>query len=229
MTSGKSFNCSIGILSIFFLFFQIANIHAQQSWAHILGGSNLDSASVGQQTSDGGYVIAGYTRSFGAGLEDMWILKLDAGGNANWQKSYGGSGSDIANSMRQTSDGGYIVAGSTRSFSAGADDMWILRLDSFGNVVWQKAFGGTSSESAYSVQQTSDGGFIVAGRTYSVGAGLADVWVIKLNSFGAITWQKVYGGPANDWAYSIYQTTTVDMPLQAIQNHMVPAWLMHGF
>ena len=136
------------------------------SWQKTYGGSGYEYAYSIQQTSDGGYIVAGDTSSFGAGDDDMWILKLDQDGTVSWQKTYGGvSGDDHAHSIQQTTDGGYIVAGYTDVLWGWRSDMWILKLDQTGNVSWQKTYGGTDFDEAYSIQQTSDGGYIVAGTT----------------------------------------------------------------
>jgi hypothetical protein len=111
--------------------------------------------------------VAGQTYSFGAGSWDFWVLKLDALGNVTWQKTYGGTNTDVAESAQQTLDGGFVVAGRTGSFSAGGSDFWVLKLDALGNVSWQKTYGGADSDSAYSIQQTLDGGYILAGHTFS--------------------------------------------------------------
>ncbi|MFA5778239.1 MAG: hypothetical protein WC870_01990, partial [Candidatus Paceibacterota bacterium] len=171
------------------------------SWAQTYGGVGWgDVAYSVQQTVDGGYVVAGST-SFGAGSNDFWVLKLDPSGNITWEKTYGGVGSDIAYSIQQTTDGGYVVAGISNF------DYWILKLDSAGAITWQKTYGGASGDTAKSIQQTADGGYIIAGETYSFGAGSnEDYWVLKLDSAGAITWQKTYGGAGTDYAKSIQQT-----------------------
>jgi hypothetical protein len=177
-------------------------------WAKTYGGSSQDWASSAdsiQQTSDGGYIVVGDTYSFGAGNGDFWVLKLDTNGNMQWQKTYGGSGNDYASSIQQTSDGGYIVAGVTPSFGAGDYDIWVLKLDTNGNVQWQNTYGGSNDDEAYSIQQTLDNGYIVGGYTYSFGAGFSDVWVLKLDANGNVLWQKTYGGSSNDWAESIQQ------------------------
>ncbi|MDD5224299.1 MAG: hypothetical protein PHE84_09925 [bacterium] len=160
-----------------------------------------------QQTSDGGYILAGETTSFGAGGTDFWVLKLNPDGTVAWQKTYGGTGGDYPYSIQQTSDGGFVIAGHTTSFGAGGYDAWVLKLNPDGTVAWQKAFGGTDVEKAFSIQQTSDGGFIIAGYTKSFGAGNYDAWVLKLNSDGTMAWQKAYGGTWEDHSYSIQQTS----------------------
>jgi uncharacterized delta-60 repeat protein len=174
-------------------------------WNKTYGGIKDDYVYSIQQTSDGGYIVAGETSSFGAGQEDIWVLKLALDGTVEWQKTYGGGSSDRAYSIQQTIDGGYIVAGSTTSFGAGLTDFIVLKLFSDGAVEWQKTYGGSKNESARSIQQTVDGGYIVAGETGSFGTGEEDIWVLKLFSDGSIEWQKTYGGRFSDRAYSIQQ------------------------
>ncbi len=149
------------------------------------GGAGTD-GGIALQTSDGGYLLAGSTNSFGAGGFDAWVLKLDSTGTITWQKTYGGTG-DESGTIRQTSDGGYILAGFTKSFGAGGSDAWLLKLTSTGTITWQKTYGGTGDDFAASVQQTSDGGYVVGGFTASFGAGGQDFWVLKVDSGGSIT------------------------------------------
>jgi len=180
------------------------------TWQKAYGGSGSEYAHSIQQTKDNGYIVTGYTSSFGAGNTDFWILKLDESGDISWQKIYGGSDSDHPHSICQTSDGGYIVAGYTHSFGASIGDfpdLWVLKLDSNGNISWQKTYGGSHSEYADSIKQTIDGGYIVAGRTYFFGAGNADFWVLKLDENGDVVWEKTYGGSDPEHAYSIQQTS----------------------
>lgn len=175
-------------------------------WMKSYGGGNTEYAKSIQQTFDGGYIVAGLTYSFGAGDQDAWILKLDANGSVQWQKTYGGSNSDYILSIQQTSDGGYVAAGVTSSFGSGSEDAWILKLNSSGNILWQKSFGGAGADYAGSAQQTSDGGYIVAGTSTSFGAGSQDGWLLKLDADGNIQWQKTYGGTSQDFIESIQQT-----------------------
>jgi hypothetical protein len=177
------------------------------AWQKTYGGASSDSANSIQQTTDGGFVVAGRTASFGAGGGDSWLLKLDASGNVAWQKTYGGTNNDSANSIQQTTDGGFIVSGYTYSFGPGSGDFWVLKLDASGNVVWQKVWGGADGDIAESAQQTTDGGYVVAGATWSFGAGGYDAWLLRLDALGNVTWQKTYGGASFDRARSIQQTT----------------------
>jgi ribosomal protein S11 len=183
------------------------NPMSARSFAKTYGGTYRDYASSVQQTSDGGYIVAGGTTSFGAGLSDVFLVKTDASGNIIWAKTYGGTNSDWAFSVQQTSDGGYIVAGRTYSFGAGEDDAFLVKTDASGNIIWAKTYGGTGYDNASSVQQTSDGGYIVAGWTYSFGAGDYDIFLIKTDANGNIIWAKTYGGTDDDRAYSVQQTS----------------------
>jgi uncharacterized delta-60 repeat protein len=177
------------------------------TWARTYGGGDEDFAYSIRQTSDGGYIVAGKTGSFGAGHGDIWVLKLNASGDVVWQKTYGGRDYEEAYSIQQTTDGGYIVSGRTGSFGAGHADIWVLKLNASGDVVWQKTYGGRDYEEAFSIQQTTDGGYIVAGVTGSFGAGEDDIWVLKLNARGDVVWQKTYGGRYGDWAFCTQQTS----------------------
>jgi hypothetical protein len=176
-------------------------------WAKTYGGIGYDEAYSVQQTSDGGYIVAGATYSFGAGGSDIFLIKTYANGNVQWAKTYGGTDNDWAFSVQQTSGGGYIVAGWTRSFGAGDNDVLLVKTDAFGNIQWAKTYGGTGDDRAFSVQQTSGGGYIVAGNTYSFGVGDNDVFLIKTNASGNLQWAKTYGEVGYDEAYSVQQTS----------------------
>ncbi len=175
-------------------------------WAKTYGGTGDDLAYSIQQTINGGYVAAGSTNSFGTGNYDSWVLKLDVNGGIVWQKTYGGTGDDYVNFIRQNANGGYIMAGKTGSFGAGGYDVWLLRLYSDGAIRWQKSYGGAADEFASSIRQTSDGAYIMAGSTNSFGAGGYDAWLLRLYADGTIRWQKTYGSTGDDYGSSIQQT-----------------------
>jgi len=192
---------------------------------HCYGGFYDETGYSVRQTSDGGYITAGSTTSNDGDvsgfhdLVDAWVFKTDASGNLQWQKCLGGSMYDRFDSVRQTSDGGYIVAGRTSSNDGdvsgnhGEMDFWVVKLDTAGDILWQKCLGGSLAESAYSITQNSDGGYIVTGSTssndgdVSGNTGSSDLWVVCLDSSGNIEWQKCMGGMKGDRGYSVRQTS----------------------
>lgn len=177
-------------------------------WGKTYGGSRSDIFEDIQQTADDGYVVAGWTYPAGPSRTDGWILKLNGNGDIDWQKTYGGEENNYAYSIRQTLDGGYVIAGSidVDPNHDGDYDFWIVKLGHNGDIIWQKAYGGIDDDFAYSVQQTLDGEYIVVGITSSFGAGDRDVWILKLDPDGDIIWQKTYGGSDDDRAYSVQHT-----------------------
>jgi hypothetical protein len=194
-------------------------------WQKTLGGTAADNANTVRQTADGGYITVGSTSSNNGdvsgnhGVSDIWLVKLNSSGTIQWQKSLGGTGDDLGYDVRQTADGGYIVAGYTGSNNGnvsgyhGLRDGWVVKLDGTGTIQWQKCLGGSSYDELYSVVQTSDGGFAVAGYTGSTNGdvsgnhGTYDGWVVKLDGTGTIQWQKCIGGSVSDFAYALRQTT----------------------
>jgi len=182
--------------------------HTLSCWAKTYGGGSYDSSASISQTQDGGYILAGWTYSFSAGVPDALVIKLNSSGNIQWAKTYGGSGEDYASSISQTQDGGYILAGNTHSFGPVVSGALVIKLDSSGNIQWAKTYweNSYSDYRVYSISQTQDGGYILAGDTYSFGARESDALVIKLDSSGNIQWAKTYGGSNYDYASSISQT-----------------------
>ncbi len=246
------------------------------TWEKTYGGSDYDGANSLIQTTDGGYAVAGWTSSKGAGYSDVWIIKLDNLGNEVWDRTCGRRAGDTAYSLIQTSDGGYVVAGHTQSEDTDELDIWIIKLDDQGNRVWSRiydendddeaysfihfdveyfiiqtdvaysiiqtadsgyvvvgytyfrnagscsaliikldnqgsilwgmTFGGID-EKAFSLIQTNDGGYAIAGHTKTKGAGKKDAWIIKLNNKGSIIWEKTFGGSKDDYVRYIIQTT----------------------
>ncbi len=176
-------------------------------WNKTFGGNKSDKVQSIVQTSDGGFAVAGYKASNSRGSYDAWVFKLNASGNKTWEKTFGGSNVDTAVSIIQTSDGGFAVTGQTNSEGKGSADMWILKLDASGTMVWKKVFGWHGYDIGHSIVQTSDGGFAVAGYTESKGSGESDFWVLKLDALGTMVWEKFFGGNDFDVAESIVQTS----------------------
>jgi len=190
--------------------------NGSSQWQKTFGGSKSDYGYSVQQTSDGGYIIAGYTYSFGAGNADVYLIKTEPNGSSQWQKTFEGSGCEYAYSVQQTLDGGYIIAGYTYSCGTGDPNdpiypydpnIYLIKTEPNGESQWQKTFGGSESDSAYSVQQTSDGGYIITGYTYSLGAVYADVFLIKTEPNGSSQWQKTFSGDRWARGYSVQQTS----------------------
>lgn len=177
-----------------------------EQWNKTFGGSDNEWAYYLQPTEDDGYIIAGWTESFGAGGSDAWLINTDSHGNMEWNKTFGGMNDDWATSFRATGDGGYIISGWTESHNeednnaslikgqeqipkipgakldAGDHEAWLIKIDSQGNKQWEKTFGGSNNDWAYEIRLTNDEGYIISGETMSFGAGGDDVWLIKTDS-----------------------------------------------
>ncbi|MFX0196918.1 MAG: NosD domain-containing protein [Candidatus Hodarchaeota archaeon] len=175
-------------------------------WDRTYGGSERDGGRSVEQTADGGYIILGWTESYGVGGRDLWVIKTDIDGNVEWDKTYGGKKFETGRSVEQTTDGGYIIGGATFSYGAGGEEVWVIKTDADGNIIWEKTYGGPDEDACRSVKQTADGGYIIAGARMTPGAGPFDVWVIKIDATGTVVWEKTYGGPADDGSRSIEQT-----------------------
>ncbi len=193
-------------------------------WRSTYGGSKIDVVYDIIQTNDGGYIFTATSRSSDVqvstnhGGDDVWIVKLDALGSIEWDKSIGGSDHDIFTTIFRTADDGYILVG--YSFSSDGDlvqnqgicDAWILKLNSVGIIEWQKTYGGSDAEYLYDIQQTPDGGYITCGKTKSINGNLSnnygnsDAWIIKLSSVGEIEWSKTYGGSSDEGFRKIIAT-----------------------
>jgi outer membrane protein assembly factor BamB len=175
-------------------------------WNKTYGGAAFDWAWSMVRTSDGGYALAGRTKSFGAGgVDDFWLVKTNGDGNMQWSRTYGGTGYDYAYSVVQTTDGGYAIAGTIEG--SGSDyNFWLVKTDSLGNMQWNAVYGGSRSDYAYSVIQTSDGGYALAGETW-ISSSQCAFWLVKTDSSGNMQWSHTYGGAYCDSARSVIQTS----------------------
>jgi hypothetical protein len=237
------------------------DLEGNELWSKTFGGSGPEFGYSVQQTTDGGYILVGETSSFGAGASDVYLIKTDADGNELWSRTFGGGGYQWGHSVQQTTDGGYIIVGSTDN---GVDpDVYLLRTDVGGNELWSKTFGGSDYQQGWSVQQTSDGGYIIVGEasiwgegtyvyfiktdvdgkelwsktfrrgccdygaSYGVSvrqttdggyiivggtdscdpAGIPDVYLVKTDADGNELWSKTFGGSGSEGGYSVQQTT----------------------
>jgi hypothetical protein len=184
-----------------------SSLTAQITFQHTYGGSGAECGNSVQQTSDGGYIIAGFTYSSGESSYDVWLIRTNPRGDTLWTRTFGGEYCDYGYSIQQTTDGGYIVAGSTNSFGAGFYDVYLIKTDAHGDTLWTRTFGGTDRDEGYSVRQTADGGYIIAGFTYSFGAGDGDVYLVKTDTAGDALWTRTFGGAYCDYGWSVRQTS----------------------
>lgn len=178
-------------------------------WDRTFGGASDDVAWSVVQTSDGGYAIAGWTASLGAENEDFWLIRTNSTGGVEWSQTYGGPYWERAYCLIQTEDGGFAMAGETRLHAAldSTRDFLLLKTYENGSMQWSRSYGGSDQEEAYSVIQTSDGGYALAGRTLSFGVvGYENMWLVKTDSDGYMQWNEAYGGAGIEIAYSVVQT-----------------------
>ncbi len=199
-------------------------------WQHSIGGTADDFARGVDITSDGGYIVIGDSFSddgdvsnhFGStDTSDAWVVKLDSNGNIQWDRSYGGSNFDVGSHIEEIS-GGYIFIGDSRSadgdvsINKGIIDLWVVKIDTVGNIIWEKSLGGSGSERPDVIRTTSDGGYILSAFTSSNDGDVSnnihpppfwDIWIVKLNSIGNIQWEKTFGGSLIDYGSDVVETT----------------------
>lgn len=176
-------------------------------WQRTFGGNFNEECIAVRQTVDDGYILGGYTATFGAGGLDMYLVKTDSSGDTEWQRTYGGIGDDYCSSLQQTADGGYILTGRTTSFGAGMDDAYLVKVDSLGHSEWERTYGSAQNDKYYDVQLTADGGYIMGGSTYYNGPEVGNMYLVKTDSLGDIIWERTYGGDNWERCESLQITT----------------------
>jgi hypothetical protein len=193
------------------------------------GDSSADYGHSLEPTSDGGYIIVGSKHRFDTGEYDVYLIKTNSYGNEIWNKTYGGSESDSGHSVRQTSDGGFIIVGYTESFGTGQRDGYLIKTDSYGNELWSRTFGSKYFDSCNSVEETSDGGYIIVGYTGVIEHDDIDIYVVKTDSSGYELWSNTFGGNKQDFGYSVKQTIDggyIIAGRRAYENNDTDAWII---
>jgi Secretion system C-terminal sorting domain/Haemagglutinin repeat len=218
------------LLSLIFVLVSLTVFSQTQNieWEQTYGGTSLEMLHSTVSTSDGGYLLGGYTESNDGDIQsgnqggfDYWVVKINSTGTIEWEQTYGGSNYDEIHSTIPTSDGGYLLGGGTssndgdiQSGNHGERDSWLVKINSTGTIDWEQTYGGSSDESIYSIISTSDGGYLLGGGTSSTDGdiqsgnhGEVDCWLVKINSTGAIEWEQTYGGSSSDALTTIIPTS----------------------
>lgn len=204
VVAGVTYSFGAGNADMYILKFTSAGA---LSWSKTLGEAAGDEyANAITRGTDGGYVVAGYTTSYGSGDEDIFLAKFTAAGNLSWTRSFGGTGNERANSVITVPDG-YIMAGSTDSYGQGSTDLYIVKYNLSGSYQWSQAVGGAGIDEAYDIIQDTDGNLVATGYTSSYGAGIGDMYLIKFDSNGNLLWTSTYGNSLNGWGWQLIQAS----------------------
>lgn len=179
---------------------------SQGTFTRVFGGDRDEHALALTPTRDGGYAIAGFTFSYGAGQSDVWVMKVDAYGQEQWRELFGGEGYEWANDLTETRDGNLVIAGYQRDRASGKRNAWVFQVNRHGDLMWSKEYGGEQGDEAKAITQTSDGGFAVVGYSHSFSKGKSDVWLLRLNAVGEEMWQRHYGTKEAEKGYTIAET-----------------------
>ena len=206
-----SVNTGFWICAIAVMLSSSGTARGQETWSRTLRGFAPAESVSSRATSDGGFVTVGSTSQWGMGGTDIWVVRTNPAGGAIWQKAYGGAADDVGTAIRQTRDGGYIVTGWTSSFGAGGKDVWVLRLDASGNVLWERAVGGVGTEEGRGVAEASSGNFVVAASTDTFGAGAEDLLVLRFDPAGnLLPFSRTHGGAGSDIPVTMERDTYLD-------------------
>jgi hypothetical protein len=183
------------------------NASPSTTWSKTYGGPSGDKAYAMVKTQDGGYALLGTTNSFGSGIISAWLVKTDADGILQWNQTFSGQEEGIADSLIQTSDGGYALAGYSYAINGSGINAWLVKTDSNGNLSWNQTYAQLGTSIAYGLIQTSDGSFAIAGASNTIGNGENEAFLAKTSANGTLQWYNSYGGPKNDGVYSVVQTS----------------------
>ncbi len=175
-------------------------------WLHTYGGSGDESAWNLAPVHDGGWILVGFTTTYGSGGQDLYLVRLNSEGDTLWTRAVGGTDDDVGTAVLETPDHGFLAVGFTYSFGAGNDDVYLVKTDSVGQVLWTRTHGGAIADEAYDLQSLGNGRYLVAGRTYSFGAGNFDCYLLCIDSLGDTLWTRTYGGAITDGAESLVPT-----------------------
>jgi len=198
---------ALGLTSLCLFVVLCTPLQAQITFQRTYGGADTDLGGWVQPTADSGYIMSGYTASFGAGGYDGWLVKTDARGDTVWTKTYGGTNRDELWTVGKTTDGGFILAGTTYSFGAGDADVWLIRVDAHGETLWTRTYGSPDGEWGYFATQTSDGGYIVTGTTTDVVQPSRGYYLVKTDSAGDTLWTRTSGSSSNgEYIYMAAET-----------------------
>ncbi len=184
--------------------------NGNHQWNQTFGGADRDESYFMVECTGGGFALAGFTYTFGAGASDAYLIRTDSTGNQQWTQTFGGPARDETIPVVECSDGGFALGGYTYSFGAGGSDVWLLRTDSNGNHLWNQTFGGANNDEAWGMAPCVDGGFVLVGITESYGAGDSDIYVVRTDSNGALQWNQSYGGSDEEWGVSIAELSNGD-------------------
>jgi len=177
-----------------------------EEWSIDIGGDDTEHFKAIQETVDGGFIAVGYVEPWTRDDHELYMVKTDSAGEPEWSKVYGDAKDDDAYDVVQTVDGGYVVVGSTNSYGAGLADLWVMRTDELGELIWEKVLGGTKNDVAYSLIALDGGEYLLTGSTASYGSGNGDLWILKISDDGDVLWNITYGGPMNDVGREIIST-----------------------
>ena len=217
--------CLIILIAVSILCCTVQSCYAQPDslWSRNFGGVQYDECNSLIQTEDGGFALAGYTRSFGAGNADFWLVKTDVNGDSLWSRTYGGENNDVCKSLVQTVDGGYALAGRTDSFGEGGSRFWLVKTDANGDSLWSDTYHNSgSTDYCQSMIQTIDGGYALGGWTWASGGD--DIWLVKTDVNGDSLWSRTFAGERTERCHSIIQTADSGLVVAGYTNSLGSGW-----